>query len=129
MEDPLCSPLANNGGPTWTHALQDGSPAIGQIPYGTSGCGTTYTTDQRSYGRPYPSESSCDIGAYEYVTLFGDLNCDCDVDIEDIMLVASHWHCWSGDDCYGERYDLDGDGDIDIVDIMLVAAHWGDACL
>jgi len=50
------------------------------------------------------------------------------VDIADVMLVASRWHCQSGDDCYDDRYDLDEDGDIDVVDIMLVTAHWGDAC-
>jgi predicted outer membrane repeat protein len=121
-------PLQDNGGPTWTHALQDGSQAIDHVPYGTNGCGTDYTTDQRGYCRPYPSESSCDIGAYEYGTIFGDVNCDCDVNIEDVMLVADSWRCQSGDACYDERYDLDGDAGIDIVDIMLVAARWGDAC-
>jgi len=121
-------PLTDNGGPTWTHALLSGSPAIGHIPYETNGCGTTYTTDQRGYSRPCPAEGSCDIGAYEGSTLFGDVDCDCDVDVQDIMLVAGSWRCQSGDDCYDGRYDLDPDGDIDVVDIMLVAAHWGDAC-
>ncbi len=121
-------PLQDNGGPTWTQALLSGSPAIDHIPYETSGCGTTYTTDQRGYIRPCPTGGGCDIGAYEGYVLFGDLDCDCDVDVEDIMLVAGRWHCQSGEGCYEERYDLDGDGDIDIVDIMLVAAHWGDVC-
>jgi len=60
--------------------------------------------------------------------LFGDLDCDCDVDIVDIMMVASKWCCQLGDECYDARCDLDGDGDIDIVDIMQVAAHWGEVC-
>ncbi len=93
----------------------------------TNGCGTTYTTDQRGYCRPYPSESDCDIGAYEYGTIFGDVNCDCDVAAADVMLVVGSWQCQSGEGCYDGRYDLDQDGDIDIVDIMLVA-HWGEAC-
>ena len=59
----------------------------------------------------------------------GDLDCDCDVDIADIMLVASRWHSSAGDDDYDPAYDLDDDGDIDIVDIMLVAVHWGEDCL
>jgi len=54
-----------------------------------------------------------------------DLDCDCDVDIADIMAVASHWR--SSVD-YNTAYDLDDDGDIDIVDIMLVAVHWGKTC-
>jgi hypothetical protein len=57
-----------------------------------------------------------------------DLDCNCDVDIADIMLVASHWHSSVGDDDYDPAYDLDDDGDIDIVDIMLVAVHWGETC-
>jgi len=61
-------------------------------------------------------------------TLFGDLDGDCDVDVVDIMMVASRWCCQRGDECYDVHCDLDGDGDIDIVDIMQVAAHWGEVC-
>jgi predicted outer membrane repeat protein len=121
-------PLQDNGGPTWTHALGDTSEAFDQIPYGQSGCGTNYTTGQRGYIRPYPPEGSCDIGAYEQCTLYGDVNCDCVVNIEDVMLVANRWRCQSEDPCYSEVYDFDQDGDIDVVDIMLVTADWGNAC-
>ena len=58
--DPLLLPLADNGGPTPTHALADNSPAINK------GDNTpNFATDQRgtgfvrSFGRP-------DIGAYEW---------------------------------------------------------------
>ena len=54
-----------------------------------------------------------------------DLDCDGDIDILDIMLVASHWGCQQGDACYDTRYDLDDNGRIDIVDIMQIAALWG----
>jgi hypothetical protein len=57
-----------------------------------------------------------------------DLDCDCNVDIADIMAVASRWHNAVGDDDYDPVYDLNGDGAIDIVDIMLVAIHWGETC-
>jgi len=66
-----------------------------------------------------------------------DVNDDGDVDIADIMLVASRWHTSCGNPdpdgnpdtpSYEAQCDLDDDCDIDIVDIMLVAAHWGDAC-
>jgi hypothetical protein len=60
--------------------------------------------------------------------LLGDFDRDGDVDVADIMQVASRWRCQCGDACYASRYDLDGDCDIDIVDIMRVAAHWGDTC-
>jgi len=50
------------------------------------------------------------------------------VDVADIMQVASRWRCRCGDACYDSLYDIDGDCDTDIVDIMKVAAHWGDTC-
>lgn len=60
---PMLGSLVNNGGKTSTHALLVGSPAINKIPFGTNGCGTTITTDERGYARVSP----CDIGAFEYV--------------------------------------------------------------
>jgi hypothetical protein len=61
--DPLLSTLTDNGGPTWTHALLPGSPALQAIPTGENGCGTTYTQDQRGIARP--QWFGCDIGAFE----------------------------------------------------------------
>lgn len=55
--------------------------------------------------------------------IFGDL--DCDVDVVDMMQVASRWRCRSEDGCYVENYDTDKGGDIDI---MKVVAHWGETC-
>jgi MYXO-CTERM domain-containing protein len=55
--DPQLGPLQNNGGPTWTHALLTGSPAI-------DAGATNLTTDQRNYVRP--AGAADDIGAYEY---------------------------------------------------------------
>ena len=54
--DPLLSPLQNNGGATFTHALLPGSPAI-------DAGDTTLTSDQRGY--PRPQGLANDIGAYE----------------------------------------------------------------
>ena len=51
--------LTNNGGPTQTHALILGSPAINAVP---RGCPPP-TTDQRGVGRPQGPD--CDIGAFE----------------------------------------------------------------
>jgi CSLREA domain-containing protein len=56
--DPLLGPLADNGGPTQTHALLLGSPAIDAAS--TPDCPTT---DQR--GVPRPQGPACDIGSYE----------------------------------------------------------------
>ena len=74
LADPKLGPLQNNGGPTQTHALLVGSPAIdGGNP---SGCrdqfGALLTTDQRGFPRPVDGNNDglarCDIGAYELFT-------------------------------------------------------------
>ena len=56
--NPMLGPLASNGGPSQTHALLEGSPAIngGQLV----GCPPT---DQRGVARP--QNGQCDIGAFE----------------------------------------------------------------
>jgi hypothetical protein len=62
--DPLLGPLQDNGGPTPTHALLPGSPAIdGGNPGGcTDNVGAQIATDQRGRPRAAP----CDIGAFEF---------------------------------------------------------------
>ncbi len=58
--EPLLGPLADNGGPTLTHALPLDSPAI------DAGDPLDYPpTDQRGYDRPSDGISAPDIGAYE----------------------------------------------------------------
>lgn len=67
--DPVLGALANNGGPTFTHMPQIGSPVIDSIPNGANNCGTTVTRDQRvSVSRP--RGPGCDRGSIEAV-LFG----------------------------------------------------------
>jgi hypothetical protein len=62
---PQLGPLANNGGPTNTHALLPGSPAIDAAP--NDGCPGT---DQRGVRRPRDGDgdgtAGCDMGAYEF---------------------------------------------------------------
>jgi hypothetical protein len=54
--DPVLGPLTDNGGPTLTHALQVGSPAINR------GDPAAPPQDQRGYGRV----GVPDVGAFEY---------------------------------------------------------------
>jgi hypothetical protein len=84
--DPLLGPLQDNGGPTWTHALLPGSPAIDAIPqadctYDDDGDPGTpevpVGTDQR--GVPRPQGSACDIGAFEVNECADGANNDGDV--------------------------------------------------
>ncbi len=59
-QDPLLEPLANNGGPTQTHALMAGSPAID-----TGAAFSSLTTDQRGGLFARLDNGTPDIGAYE----------------------------------------------------------------
>jgi hypothetical protein len=62
---PKIEPLADNGGPNWTHALQAGSPAIDGGNPATPGSGgqACPAVDQRGLARP--NGFYCDLGAYE----------------------------------------------------------------
>jgi hypothetical protein len=65
--DPVLGLLADNGGPTLTHALLPDSPAIDAV----SAISCTVSTDQREVIRPVAQTSSdtpCDIGAFEVDT-------------------------------------------------------------
>ncbi len=66
MTEILDTELANNGGPTRTHALVGGSPAIDIVTDGT--CPPPFR-DQRGAERPLDGNGgggvACDIGSYE----------------------------------------------------------------
>ena len=54
--DPQLMPLANNGGPSWTHAIPHTSPAY------NTGVACSPTVDQRYVAR----DAKCDVGAFEF---------------------------------------------------------------
>jgi predicted outer membrane repeat protein len=62
--EPGLGPLADNGGPTRTHALRPDSPAV------DAGGDPCLAVDQRGVPRPQDGDgdglATCDIGAYEY---------------------------------------------------------------
>jgi len=66
--DPLLDPLADNGGPTLTHALQSGSPCkdAGTNPL-------SLACDQRGPGYDRVSGDAADIGPYEYPVATGSV--------------------------------------------------------
>ena len=69
--------LADNGGPTLTHALFAGSVAIDAIPAGdcVDAAGLGLDFDQRGVPRP---ASACDSGSYEFVPVSDDDSSDDD---------------------------------------------------
>lgn len=69
--------LADNGGPTWTHALLPGSIAIDAA----GDCGLA--TDQRSFLR---WDGSCDSGAFEFAATSPDADQDGVLDEVDVCL-------------------------------------------
>jgi CSLREA domain-containing protein len=93
--DPILGPLHDNGGPTWTHALLPGSPAIdagddAQCP----------ATDQRGVTRPRDGDGDgsavCDIGSFELefyylivTTLEDELNNDGDCSLREAIEAAN----------------------------------------
>jgi probable HAF family extracellular repeat protein len=113
------APLANYGGPTETHALLPGSPAVNAgsnslIPTGV-------TTDQR--GLPRVVASNVDIGALELV-ISGDLNGDGSVSISDFITLASNFNKTGMNWADG---DLNGDGAVTIADFIDLAAHFNES--
>ena len=78
-----------------------------------------------------------DYSGYRALAVCYDFDGDGQVDIDDVMQVASRWRtfCSNPDPDndpdtpnYDPVYDIDKDCDIDIVDIMKVVVWWGETC-
>lgn len=107
--DPLLGPLADNGGPTWTCALDPGSPAVDAgDPTAVSGVHDVPLHDQR--GAPYTRvhDGRIDIGAFELQPppVDGDFNDDGVYDCLDIDALIVK----IADATDDPAYDLTGDG-------------------
>ena len=122
----LLGPLADNGGPTMTHALLSGSPAINAgDPAAVAGANGVPVNDQRGaplarvYGR------HIDIGAYESQPiehLAGDFNLDGTVDAADYPIVRKQ----SGSSfAPGTGADANGDGRVNEADMAVWKANFG----
>lgn len=126
--DPMLGPLASNGGPTRTHALLSGSPAIDAgDPIAMAGVGGVPLYDQRGapFGRVFGAV--IDIGAYERKpippALLGNYNGDGVADAADYVV----WRKTLGTMGVPAYSGADGDGDmaIDQDDYGVWRAHFG----
>ena len=122
-DEPMINALADNGGPTMTHAISSQSPAVdASDPMDPMG------NDQRYTGRPSDGDADSvarsDMGAYEYVPPVcpGDVDGDGDTDVFDFGVLAANFGTGVPFNTSG---DLDGDGDVDVFDFGLLAAGFG----
>jgi CSLREA domain-containing protein len=126
--DPMLGPLADNGGPTLTHALLDGSPAIDHAQT-LAGCPPT---DQRGVTRP--QNGQCDIGAYEVGSVpaatptvsagvVGDANCDGHVNSIDAALVLQYGAGLLHTIACQSAADANRDGHINSIDAALILQY------
>ena len=116
VSDPMLDPLANNGGPTRTHAVLAGSPAIDAgDPAAVAGLGTVPMNDQRDvpFTRVFDGNSNSvariDIGAYELQpkSILGDYNLNGTVDAADYVM----WRKTLSASVAPPFTGADGDGD------------------
>ena len=70
------------------------------------------------------SDNTLDDG-WIFVTIPGDVDSDKDVDIFDIVRMASGYGTKPPDFKYDPNCDIDSDGDIDIFDVVIAAGHYG----
>jgi hypothetical protein len=124
---PGLQPLANNGGPTRTHAFAAGSPAVDAgDPAAVAGMGGVPEADQRGIGFTRVAGGRIDIGAFEsqviVPTLAGDYNRNGAVDAADYVVwrkaLGSTVPPFTG-------ADGDGSGIIDQADLAVWRANFG----
>lgn len=138
--DPLLRPLSDYGGPTQTHALQDGSPAVDVVPAlncvwdhdnNDATSALALTVDQRDEPRPVDGDSDgnnlCDVGAFESqgtASLVWDVDNDGTVTPLDAIFVINRL----GQDVPpgDPAADIDGNGAITNADAQAVLNHLGE---
>ena len=57
-------------------------------------------------------------------TVFGDLNGDTEVNIDDLILLGQAWGTYPGDPGYNSAADINDDGEINIDDLILLGQNW-----
>jgi CSLREA domain-containing protein len=127
--DPQLQSLTDNGGPTFTHALLPGTPAVDTGD--DDGCADT---DQRGISRPQGAH--CDIGAFELEVPLtqGDVDCAGGVNAIDALKILRHNAALSVDQTQpcplvgatvaGFPFgDVDCSGGINAIDALKILRH------
>ncbi|MCL5429257.1 MAG: right-handed parallel beta-helix repeat-containing protein [Chloroflexi bacterium] len=114
-------PLADNGGPTLTHALLPGSPAL------DAATGLCPEVDQRLFPRPFGP--ACDVGAYEAsgvtLSLETDLPAPTPTPVEEIRAtIIQAARCRTGPDFVYPDYDFFEPGQITTVHGRSADSNW-----
>ena len=126
--DPLLGVLQDNGGPTQTHALLPGSPAIDMgDPTAIAGSNEVPLYDQRGNGFHRVSGGRIDIGSFEVQSTDfreADFDEDGDVDGSDFLAWQVNFGLTAG--ATKADGDADGDGDVDGSDFLIWQTQFGD---
>lgn len=128
--DPLLGSLAENGGPTKTHAPLPGSPAIdsGNPDFIPEAYSPPLILDQRGLPRVADGNGDgsarIDRGAVEVASpspLIGDLNRDGVVGLADLIVLRNRMNIAD----LGDDADLNGDGEVNRGDVIVLLANYG----
>jgi predicted outer membrane repeat protein len=124
--DPQLGPLAANGGPTKTHALPVGSPAINA---GNPAFTSPPNFDQRGIGFARVVGGRVDMGAYENQTaapvVSADFDGDGDIDGRDFLMWQRGFGITAPNAVKADG-DADNDTDVDGVDLGVWQEQYGE---
>ncbi len=130
IDDPGLAPLTLDlsEGPTATHALVDGSPAINAgDPNAVAGAGNVPTYDQRGAGFSRVSKGRIDVGSYEsdlspvLASSAADFDSDGDVDGSDFLT----WQLGFGQPAGPSGGDANNDGTVNGADLTIWETDFG----
>jgi hypothetical protein len=124
--NPMLGNLADNGGPTMTHALLSGSPAIDAgDPAAVAGAGGVSLNDQRGFAFSRVMNGRIDVGAFEAGAASADFDVDLDVNGFDFLAWQRGFGS-TGAAATSANGNADADSDVDGDDLAVWQSQFGD---